>query len=214
MRFSHRKWGTIACLFAAGCGNHDGPAAGGQSGTDADGGVHCSFKFEQPSGDPVALDEPVQTGPSPNEHYARVEGSHVFTCADDTKYSVSITRGDAARRALGLLSDAMADERCEALQLDAEIHVETEDGGWSYDAAFLTANLGIRYQIGGLATDMEGRELELILMAGSTPEADVTIERMRIDRPAISTTYCEAGEDGAGGTGSSGGEGGWSGEGG
>lgn len=205
MRFHHRKLGTMACLLAVGCGSHDGPAAGGQSGTDADGGVYCSFKFEQPAGEPVALDEPVETGPSPNDHYARVEGNHAFTCADGTKYSVSITRGDAARRALGLLSDAVEDERCEALQLDAEIHIETEDGAWSHDAAFLTANLGTRYQIGGLATDTEGREIELILMAGSTPEADATIEKLRVDRPAISTTYCDNRADGSGGTGGAGG---------
>lgn len=203
MSFNHRKLGTIACLLAAGCGNNDGPIAGGQSGTDADTGYHCAFNFEQPTGEPVALDEPVKTGLSPNDYYARLEGTFAFACADGTKYSASVTRGDAARRVLGLLNEGMPDELCEGLQLDAEIHVETDDGGWSYDAAFLTANLLGGYEIGGPATDPEGRELWLMLKEKWTPQKDGPIDTLRVDRPPTSTTYCDIspGEGGSGGSG-------------
>lgn len=202
MPFKHRKWGTIACLLAAGCGTSDRPTAGGQSGTDADGGYDCAFNFEQPSGEPVALDEPVKTFLSPDEYYSRLEGTHVFACPDGTNYSVSITRGDAARRVLGLLNEGEPHELCEGLQLDAQIRLETEDGGWSHDAPFLTASLG-RYEIGGLATDTEGRELRLILQEEWTPQNDGPIAQLRVDRPRTSTTYCRI-PDGEGGSGGSG----------
>jgi hypothetical protein len=205
MSFNHRKLGTIACLLAAGCGN-DGPTAGGQSGTDADGGYHCTFNFEQPTGEPVALDEPVKTGLSPNDYYARLDGTFAFACKDGTKYSASVTRGDAARRVLGLLNGGTPNELCEGLQLDAEIHVETDDGGWSYDASFLTANLLGGYEIGGSATDAERRELRLMLKEKWTPQNDGPIDTLRLDRPLTSTTYCDIspGEGGSGGSGEGG----------
>jgi hypothetical protein len=203
MRLNRRKLGMLACLVAMGCGDAEKQTAGGQSGTDANGGFHCAFKFEQAEGEPVALDEPAKTGLSPNDYYARLEGTFSFACDDDTKYSVSISRGDAARRALGLLNGSVPHEWCEGLQLDAEIHVENEDGSFSHDAQFLTANLVGSYEIGGLATDSAGREITLILREEWTPQQDGPIERLSIDRSDYSTVRCviPTGEGGAGGAG-------------
>lgn len=195
-----RRLGALLCLLAVACDSADHKTAGGQSGTDANGGYQCAFNFEEPTGEEVALDEPVKRGLSPNDYYARLDGAYAFNCDDGVKYSVSLSRGNAARRVLGRLNESEPSELCEALQLDAEVQLQAEDGSWSFEASFLTANLLGNYELGGSATDPEGRELWITLLEGASRDGSITT--MRLDQPKISTTRCvvTSDETGAGGS--------------
>jgi hypothetical protein len=187
MNLDHRLR-TLLCLLALACDSTDPQTAGGQSGTDANGGYDCAFNFVELSGEEVALEEPVEGGLSPNDFYDRLDGAYSFTCEDGVKYAVSFSRGDAARTVLGRLNESEPSELCAALQLDAEVQLHTEDGAWSYEASFVTANLLGNYEIGGRIVDTEGRELWITLMQGASQNGSIT--RMRLDWPKISTTHC------------------------
>ncbi len=182
-------WGALLGILATGCGS-DAPAAGGQSGTDADGGYSCSYPIVEATGEAVSLDETVGNGRTANGDYAVVEGTFAFLCPDDELYEVSVRRGTAARRALGLLNESTPDERCESLQLDAEVHLETESGAWDHDASFVTSDLLGTFWIGEPGLDSEGRRVELGLQQQWTPTGDGPINSLRVDRVGISTTYC------------------------
>ncbi|HYQ43980.1 MAG TPA: hypothetical protein VER11_18490 [Polyangiaceae bacterium] len=202
MTSSDRYLSVLALLLFAGCADE---TAGGQSGTDANGGYHCDYNLEGPMGAPVPLDQPVaKTGISPNQYYDVLEGNYRFVCSNGARYSVSVTRGAAARRVLGILNESQPDPLCEGLQQDATVHVEALDGSWSHDSTFVNGTLSGLYAIGGQATDANGSGLWLTLEQKWTPEQTGPIERLRIDRPAAYSLGCvlegdQTGEGGSGG---------------
>jgi len=196
MTFKNRSLGVMALLLAAGCSNSsesDSPkTAGGQSGTDANGGYQCSAWFEQAEGDPLQLDEPASpTELSPNDAYDIVEGDHTFSCDRGADYTVSVQRGAAARSALGLLNENLPDELCRAMQLDATVHLEAADGSVSHDSTFVASEgKGARYTIGKHGVDADGHELWFVLDADPAASGERQISRLSIFKDDNTMTRC------------------------
>lgn len=154
MNIRQGLWGVVWLLLLAGCNDSDEI---GQSGTDPDGGYSCSYRWEEPSGTSVPLDEKWDSQ-SPAEYYARLEGTYFSIC--QTAYRVTITSGSAARNTFGVLNGGSPDERCPAaLQLDATTHIEAADQSVVYDSTFVTWH-GNGYAVGGSAERAVGGTAE------------------------------------------------------
>jgi hypothetical protein len=173
MEPKYRYLGTLALLVVASCGTDstagEKKKAGGQSGTDADGGQYCNYYLGEAGGDVTPLTQSLAGGLTPNDYYDNIEGSYDFSCSSGIQISVSIQRGTEARTTLALSGNPeVPSEDCPALQLDASVHVEASDGSLTHEASFLTAWLNgggayTSYMPGGQPLSIGGKDVELRL---------------------------------------------------